>query len=153
MMGSWVYARRCRERGDRIAGMVSLETMGYFSEERGSQKYPFPIGLFYPSRGNFIGFIGNVRSMRMVRCAVRSFRRHASFPSEGAALPGAIPGVGWSDHWSFWEEGYPAIMVTDTAPYRYPHYHQPSDTPDKIDYESLARVVDGLSHALEDLSR
>jgi hypothetical protein len=152
-MGSWVYARRCRERGDRIAAMISLETMGYYSDEPGSQRYPFPMGLFYPGQGNFIGFVGNVRSIRLVRRTVDAFRKHASFPSEGAALPGTIPGVGWSDHWSFWQHGYRAVMVTDTAPFRYPHYHLPTDTPDKIDYERLARVVEGLEHVLSDLAQ
>ena len=63
---------------------------------------------------------------------------------EAAALPSLVPGVGWSDHWAFWQAGYPALMVTDTAPFRYPHYHLPSDTPDKLDYEDFARVVSGL---------
>ena len=89
---------------------------------------------------------------RLVRGVVGSFRRQAKFPSQGGALPGALPGVGWSDHWSFWQVGYPALMVTDTAPFRYPHYHRPSDTPDKLDYERMARVVDGLRAVVEELA-
>jgi hypothetical protein len=85
--------------------------------------------------------------------ALGVFRRSAQFPSEGAALPAALPGVGWSDHWAFWLHGYPAMMVTDTAPFRYPHYHQVSDTPDKLDYDRLARVVDGLGAVLVALTR
>ena len=123
LMGSRVYARRCRQRGEAITAMLSLETIGYYSDAPGSQKYPPPVGLLYPSTGDFIGFIGNVASRGLVRAAVGSFRRHARFPSEGAALPGFITGVGWSDHWAFWQEGYPAVMVTDTAPFRYPYYH------------------------------
>ncbi len=151
-MGSWVYAKRCRERNENIVAMVSLETIGYYSDEPGSQKYPFPLGLLYPSTGNFITFVGNVGSRELVRQSIGSFRRHAKFPSEGGALPGSMPGVGWSDHWAFWQEGYPAIMVTDTAPYRYPHYHEPTDTPDKLDYDRMARVVDGLERVVIDLA-
>jgi hypothetical protein len=88
--------------------------------------------------------VSNVASRKLMRDAAREFRRRGAFPSEGVAAPADIPGIGWSDHWAFWQEGYPAVMITDTAPYRYPHYHQPSDTPDKLDYDSFARVVWGL---------
>ena len=152
-MGSWVYAKACRQRDDNVVAMISLETIGYYRDEKGSQRYPVAgLGLVYPSAGNFISFVGNVGSRRLVRRVVKSFRRHAAFPSQGGALPGAVPGVGWSDHWSFWQEGYPALMVTDTAPYRYPHYHEPTDTPDKIDYERTARVVAGLQAVVEELA-
>jgi Zn-dependent M28 family amino/carboxypeptidase len=151
-MGSLRYARRCRERGERIAAMFSLETMGCFLDEEGSQQYPFPFGLFYPSRGNFIAFVGSLSSQRLVRRAVESFRRHASIPAEGAAVPGWVPGVGWSDHWSFWQQGYPAVMVTDTALFRYEHYHAPTDTPGRVRYGHLARVVAGLETVITDLA-
>jgi Zn-dependent M28 family amino/carboxypeptidase len=153
VMGSLVYARRSRHNQENIVAMLSLETMGYFSEERNSQKYPFPIGLFYPDRGNFITFIGNLNSGDLVRRAIASFRRHTPFPSQGGAFPSQLPGVGWSDHWSFWQQGYNAIMVTDTAPYRYRYYHTTEDTPDKVDFEKLARVVTGLSNVITDLDR
>lgn len=143
-MGSLSYARGLRDRDVHVRAMLSLETIGYYSEQPGSQQYPFPVGLVYPSRGNFIGFVGNLDSRGLVREAVGGFRHHARFPSEGAALPGWMPGVGWSDHASFWEYGYPGVMVTDTAPFRYPYYHTAGDTPDKIDFDRLARVVDGL---------
>jgi Zn-dependent M28 family amino/carboxypeptidase len=151
-MGSLVYAKMCRQRGDNIVAMISLETMGYYSTNEKSQNYPFPIGFFYPSRGDFIGFVGNTANRSLVRRSIRVFREHASFPSEGAALPGSLPGVGWSDHWAFWQVGYPAIMISDTAPFRYPHYHSVTDTPDKLDYDRLARVVDGLSKVVGDLA-
>jgi Zn-dependent M28 family amino/carboxypeptidase len=154
-MGSVVYARRSRARGERIAGMFSLETIGYYSDEPGSQKYPGPavFQMIYPSTGNFIGFVANVASRKLMRDAGRQFRRHTKFPSEGAAAPSDIPGIGWSDHWSFWQEGYPGVMLTDTAPFRYPHYHLPTDTPDKLDYDSLARVVAGVSRMVEALAQ
>ncbi len=150
-MGSLVYARRCRQRGEKIVAMLSLETIGYYTDADGSQQYPFPFSLFYPSTGNFIGFVGNVSSGDLVRQVVGSFRRHARFPSEGAAMPGFITGVDWSDHWAFWQENYPALMVTDTAPFRYPHYHSAEDTPEKLVYDRLARVVAGLGKVLEEL--
>lgn len=143
-MGSVVYARRCKERKEEVVAMVSLETMGFYSDQEKSQSYPPPLSLIYPSTGNFIAFVGNVSSRRLVKQAIGVFREHARFPSEGAALPGWLPGVGWSDHWSFWQEGYDAIMVTDTAPFRYGDYHLTSDTVDKVDFDRLARVVDGL---------
>lgn len=122
-MGSLVFAKQLKKQNENVVAMLCLETMGYFSALIDSQKYPFPIGLFYPNQGNFIAFIGNINSGELVRKAIASFRRHTQFPSEGAVLPSGVPGVGWSDHWSFWQQGYPAIMVTDTAPYRYIYYH------------------------------
>jgi Zn-dependent M28 family amino/carboxypeptidase len=151
-MGSRVNARNCRARGENVVAMLSLETIGFYSDAEGSQSYPLPFSLFYPSKANFIGFIGNVGSGDLVRRAIRTFREKTPFPSEGAALPGFVPGVGWSDQWSFWEEGYPAIMVTDTALFRYPHYHASTDTPDKIDYLRCARVVHGLREVVAELS-
>jgi Zn-dependent M28 family amino/carboxypeptidase len=150
-MGSLHYAERCKQRGDDVVAMLSLETMGYYRDEPGSQKYPAPLSSFYPDTGNFIGVVGDLSSRPLVQLVIDSFRRHTSFPSEGAALPASIPGVGWSDHWAFWQQGYPAVMITDTAPFRYPHYHQPEDTPDKVDFERLARVVDGLEKVIAEL--
>lgn len=151
-MGSLVYARRVRARGDRIIAMLSLETIGCYSDADGSQQYPFPFGLFYPRRGDFVAFVGNFASRALVRQVVASFRRHAAFPSQGVAAPGGIMGIGWSDHWAFWQQGYPAVMVTDTALFRYAHYHLHSDTPDRLDYDRLARVVEGLARAVEELA-
>lgn len=150
-MGSLVYARACRERGDQIVGMISLETMGYYTDAPKSQHYPAPFGWVYPSTGNFVAFVGDWRSRQWVHDVVGTFRRHAAFPSEGTAAPSSIQGVGWSDHWSFWQAGYPALMVTDTAPFRYPHYHQVTDTPDKIDYDRMARVVIGLRDVVREI--
>ncbi len=150
-MGSLVYARRCKERGERIVAMLSLETIGYYSDAKGSQKYPPPLNAFYPSTGDFIGFVGDRTSADLLRRCVATFRATTAFPSEGATLPAGIPGVGWSDHWSFWQAGYPGVMVTDTAPFRYPHYHTAEDTPDKLDYERMARVVAGIERVIADL--
>src|SRR5262245_31072755 len=151
-MGSLVYAKMCRQRNDNIVAMLSLETIGYYTDTDHSQKYPFPVGLFYPSRGDFIAFVGNTTHSDLVRQCVALFRRHAQFPSEGGALPAALPGIGWSDHWAFWQENYPALMVTDTAPFRYPWYHTAEDTSDKLDYERMARVVSGLEKVVAELA-
>lgn len=151
-MGSQVYARRCKERGDKISAMISLETIAYFSDAPHSQTYPSPgLGLFYPKVGNFIGFVSNVQSRGLLRRVITLFRKHAKIPSEGASLPAFIPGVSWSDQWSFWQHGYPAIMVTDTAPFRYPHYHSSEDTPDKLDYDRFTLVVSGMEKVIQEL--
>ena len=153
-MGSLVYARRCKEHGDKISAMISLETIGYFSDEPHSQTYPSPgLGVFYPKVGNFIGFVSNVKSCALLRRVIALFRKHAKIPSEGASLPAFIPGVSWSDQWSFWQQGYPAIMVTDTAPFRYPYYHSSSDTPDKLDYDRFTLVVSGMEKVIEELDK
>ena len=147
-MGSWVYAKQCRSNEDNIIAMISLETIGYYSDVEDSQKYPPPFNLAYPSTGNFLAFVGNIKSAKLVKRCIRFFRHHVKFPSEGLATFEFIPGIGWSDHWAFWQEGYPALMVTDTAPYRYPYYHTPEDTFDKIDFDKLARVVNGLTKVI-----
>lgn len=151
-MGSWRYAKQCASRGDRVSAMLSLETIGYYSDEPESQHYPFPFGLFYPRRGNFIGFVGNLRSGMLVREVVGSFRRNAAFPSEAVAAPGWVTGIGWSDHWAFWKAGYPAVMVTDTALFRYAEYHTVADTEELVDVERMARVVHGLAGVIRDLA-
>lgn len=143
-MGSWVYAKQCRRKQEDIVAVLSLETMGYFTDEPNSQNYPPPLNHLYPSTGNFIGFVGNVPSTMLQRTVLKSFIQNSDVPCEGASLPGTLPGVGWSDHWSFWQEGYAGIMVTDTAPFRYPHYHRRSDTPEKINFPVFAKVVEGL---------
>ena len=151
-MGSLVCARRCRERGDNIVTALVIESVGYYSTAKGSQKYPFPVGLFYPSRGDFIAFVSRTKDRALVRRCVKSFRERAQFPCEGGALPGVLPGIGWSDHWAFWQVDYPALMVTDTATFRSPHYHTEHDTPDKLDYDRLARVVDGMEKVIRELA-
>jgi Zn-dependent M28 family amino/carboxypeptidase len=147
-MGSVVYARAARRRGDDIRLMMSLEMLGYFDDASGSQHYPPLFRYFYPDRGNFIGFVSNLRSRRMLHKTVRAFRAHSDFPAEHVATFSYIPGVALSDHLSFWREGYRALMVTDTAFYRYAYYHTHLDTPNRIDYASMARVTAGLSGAI-----
>jgi hypothetical protein len=151
-MGSVVYATRSRERGERIISMLSLETMGYYADQPGSQRYPSVLRWVYPDTATFIAFVSDLSSRAVLKRAIKSFRNAASIPSEGGALPSNLPGVGWSDHWSFWQADFPAIMVTDTALFRYPAYHTDADTPEQVDYQRLARVVSGLERVVGDLS-
>lgn len=145
LMGSRVYAKACRERGDDIRAMLSLETLGYYSNAPGSQRFPSVLfKLFYPTRGNFVAFVSDFKSRALLRQTVAAFRGNSKFPVECIAMHPRVAGIGWSDHASFWREGYRAVMVSDTAVFRYPHYHTAQDTPDKIDYDSLARVTEGL---------
>jgi Zn-dependent M28 family amino/carboxypeptidase len=151
-MGSLVYAKRCRARDENVTAMLSLETTGFYTDTKGSQRYPWPLSSFYPDTGDFIGFVGDTSSRDLVLETVASFRRHTKFPSQGISAPGIIPGIGWSDHWSFWQAGYPGVMVTDTAPFRNKSYHTAKDTPDTLDYARLARVTSGIARVLEDLA-
>jgi Peptidase family M28 len=152
LMGSWVYAKACRERKDDLLVVISLETMGYFTDEPQSQKYPPLLAALYPSTGNFVGFVSNLESRQLLQDTFVKFRKHCQVPSERAALPGELQGVGWSDHWSFWQEGYQGIMVTDTALFRYPHYHLQTDTVDKIDFDRYSKVVDGLTQVIAEFA-
>ena len=151
-MGSLRYALASRERGDEVAAMLSLETLGYYADGEGTQRYPFPFSAFYPSTGDFLCFVGRASERSLVRECVASFRARASLPSGGAALPEFVPGASLSDHWSFWQAGYPAVMVTDTAPFRNARYHTGSDTPDTLDYGRMARAVEGIVAVVEDLA-
>jgi hypothetical protein len=147
-MGSLIYARRLIASGEQVQGMLSLETLGYYSDRPGSQHCPFPLGLLYPDTGNFVAFVSTVGSRGFVRKTVGNFRATARFPSVGGAAPGLVQGIDWSDHWAFEQVGVPALMITDTAPFRYPHYHAREDTPEKLDYARLARVTAAIEKML-----
>jgi Zn-dependent M28 family amino/carboxypeptidase len=152
-MGSLRYARLLAERREPVIGMISLETLGCFYDTPGSQKYPAPFGLLYPSEGNFVAFVATLGSRDLLHALIESFRRHAAFPTVGGVAPGLVPGIDWSDHWSFEQFRYPAIMLTDTALYRYPHYHLPTDTTDKVDAEKLARITRGVERMVRDIAK
>jgi hypothetical protein len=119
-------------------------------EPDGNARSTLPHALFW--KGDFIAFVATPGDLGLVRKVARSFRSHAAFASEGIAAPRRIPGVDYSDHAAYLDAGYPALMVTDTAPYRYPHYHTRQDTPDKVDFDRLARVVQGLEGVVRDLA-
>ncbi len=143
-MGSWVYAHQARLRGDNIRAAVILETLGFYTNAPASQMAPPLLGMFCPRRGNFLAMISNLRSYAITRRFSQAFRSHSNFPVQQLSAPQMFPGISWSDHSPFWLNGYKAFMVTDTAPYRYPFYHSPKDTPDRLDYEHLAEVTNGL---------
>ncbi len=152
-MGSLVYAKSCRQRNDSIEAMISLETIGCFSDEPNTQTYPITgLKAIYPTVGNFIGVVGNFQSRALVRKTIHVLRKDGGIPTQGAALPSIVPGVGWSDQWAFWQYGYQGIMVTDTAPFRYPHYHAATDTPDKLDYDRFTLVVKGMEKVVSELA-
>ncbi|MBI3772779.1 MAG: M28 family peptidase [Gammaproteobacteria bacterium] len=151
-MGSLVYAKMARRRGDNIRLMASLETIGYFRGEPRSQRYPPLFRAFYPDRGDFIAFVSNLVSRRLMHRAAAAFRAYSDFPLEQTATFALVPGVAWSDHFSFWRQRYRAFMVTDTAFYRYPYYHTADDTPEKLDYSSLTQVTSGLFQAFAALA-
>jgi hypothetical protein len=150
-MGSLVYARACKARDERIVAMITPETIGCYRDEPGSQSYPAPLGAGLPDAGNFIAMLGMSEAGPLLRRCLAQFRRSSALPAIGAALPAFIPGVGASDHWSFWRTGVPALMMTDTAPFRDANYHMPTDTPEKIDYPRTARAVAGLLAVVDDL--
>lgn len=151
-MGSRVYADRSAERGENIVAMLSLETLGYYDSRPGSQNYPSIVSPFFPNRGDFVAFVGNFGSRDLLHRVLSHFRATTSFPSEGIAAPALITGVDWSDHRSFWHHGWPALMVSDTAIFRYPHYHGRADTPNQLDYPRLARVTLGIQRVVEMLT-
>jgi len=142
-MGSRVYTRRLKERKEDIHGAVILESVGYYSQKLFSQKYPPLLGPFFPNKGNFLAVVGNLRSRHLAFDASRALRK-GRVPVRTLVLD-YFPAASFSDHWAFWQEGYRAVMITDTAFLRNPHYHQPTDTPEKLDYDMMAGLADWLA--------
>jgi hypothetical protein len=152
-MGSLVYARALAATGEKVRAMLALETLGAYSDRPGSQKYPLPfLSLLLPNAANFIAVVGTLGVRPFVAEVTRRFRESVALPVIGGVAPAVIPGITWSDHWSFVKFGISAAMVTDTALFRYHHYHLPSDTADKIDYQRLARVTAGLARVVRGMA-
>jgi len=151
-MGSLLYAKGVAARGERVVAMLSLESVGVYSDAKGSQRYPKGLEGRFPDTGNFAAVVGNEASKALVTLVAEGLDARGSLPARGAALPDSVPEAGWSDHWSFWKIGVPAVMVTDTAGFRDAHYHQPSDTPARLDYERAARLVVGLESVIAELA-
>lgn len=152
-MGSYAYARRCHENEEAIKGMIALDGLGYFDTSKGSQEYPAPgIGSIFPDTANFIGLVTRLSDGSLLKKVAKAFREKATIPSYGGALPEMIPGIGWSDHWSFWQFNLPAIMITDTLPFRDPHYHSAGDRPERLNYDRHARITEGLKNVLKELT-
>jgi hypothetical protein len=147
-MGSRVHASRARQDREKIDGMICLEMVGYACHEPGCQSYPFPLGfLNYPEAGNFIGIVGNFKSGDFTRALKNEFEKNAELPVVRLTVPfngWIIPAVRLSDHASFWDQGYKAVMITDSAYFRNPYYHTPADTMEKLDYRFMAELVESL---------
>lgn len=147
-MGSKVYAKKAKREKERIDGMICLEMVGYTCQQEGCQSYPFPLMFMgYPKKGNFIGIVGNLSSTGFTNSLYKAFRKNQDLPVIKLTVPlggWAMPSVRLSDHASFWDQGYKAVMITDSAFYRNPHYHQPSDTMDKLDFQFMAELVESL---------
>jgi len=151
-MGSYKYAESLRKEGIPVYGMIALEMLGYYCDLKGCQYFPIPfLKWFYPDTGNFIAFVGNIRSQSFTRKLRNAFRKSSPFPVESLNAPSILPGIDFSDHRSFWKFGYPALMITDTAFYRNPNYHGPGDTVATLDYDRMNLLIMGLSNGFHDL--
>lgn len=155
-MGSQHHARQCRVRNEKIVGMLCLEMMGYYRDEPGSQNIPSSIPKWirwaFPSNASFLGAIGNPRSWKLCWQFRRGFKRATGFPLFSIVLPERIEEIRRSDNSSFWDQGYPALMLTDTSFLRSPHYHQPSDTPDTLNYARMTHVTMGVVEAVRQIA-
>jgi len=153
-MGSFVYAQQARDRGENIHGMISLEMVGYFNEAEGSQAFPVPgLQWIFPDRGNFIGVVGNVHSRELTLAVAESLKAGSTLPVEHLVALPFIPGIGLSDHGSFWKMGFRAVMVTDTAFYRNPNYHSSKDTIETLRFDKMSQLVGGMVHVVEYLTK
>ena len=151
MIGSTHFVRKLKSANAPVRGMISLEMVGYTDSRPGSQLYPAGLRWFYPDRGDFIGVIGNLKSVSLLRRVVSEMRQVPELSVETLAVPGKgemIPAVRLSDHAPFWDAGYPALMLTDTAMFRNPHYHRASDALETLDIEFMAKVCQGVIRAL-----
>ena len=152
LQGSRIFVRGCRDAGELVAGAIVLEMVGYTAPR---QQYPPILRLAgYPRHGNFIGIVGNWRSRPFGRAVLRGLSRNPRLPVESLFVPfdgKVLPATRLSDHASFWDAGLPALMVTDTAFFRNPHYHLPTDTADTLDFAFMAELVEGLALALAEL--
>jgi len=147
-MGSRVHAKGMKARKEKLDGMICLEMVGYCCNQPGSQKLPFPLQFMgYPRQGDFIAIVGNRRSKELMRDISAGFAKNPALPVQTLLAPlngWILPAVRLSDHAPFWNEGFPAVMVTDSSFFRNPHYHLPSDTMATLDLDFMAEVVESL---------
>jgi len=148
-MGSYIHAKSLKERRADLKVMLCLEMIGYFSDRENSQKFPLPfMRLFYPDKGNFIGVIGNMSQIKITRKIRELIKEGSEIPVYSLNAPALLPGIDLSDHRNFWHFGYKAVMITDTAFYRNPHYHQRTDTIKTLDFKRMYEVIKGVKHAI-----
>lgn len=153
-LGSWQHCAEMEKAGVNLRGMISLEMLGYTDQRPGSQQLPPDLAGRYPKVGNFIGIVSNQDSRELLEVVTQAMKTVNGLPVEFLAVPGrgeALPAVRLSDHSPFWDRGYPALMITDTSFLRNPHYHQPTDTPETLDYPFLAKVTAGVCAAVRQL--
>ncbi|MEM7182072.1 MAG: M28 family peptidase [Spirochaetota bacterium] len=151
-MGSYVHASDLQRQGVEVLGMLALEMIGYFSQEANSQRYPIAaMKYIYPSTGNYIAIVGNEASANMVGHFER-YMKKTSVRVESLIAPESIQGVDFSDHLNYWAKGYRAIMITDTAFFRNPNYHQSTDTPETLNYKKMAELLNGVYMGIRDFS-
>lgn len=144
-MGSAVHARYLHQNNIRVRAMISLEMIGYYSDEKGSQDYP--VGVLkaaYPSTGDYIAVVGKIGQAKLTRQVKKGMKRNTSVNVESINAPASMPGIDFSDHLNYWMYKFDAVMITNTAFYRNRNYHQITDTPETLDYETMAKVVEGI---------
>lgn len=148
-MGSYIHAASLAKQKIQIKLMVCLEMIGYFSNEKGSQQFPMLLlKLFYPSRGNFITIVGKTGQWKLVRKAKKLMLKGSEIDVHSINAPGFIPGIDFSDHRNYWNQNYPAILITDTAFFRNPHYHEASDTIQTLNFEKMSQVIQSTYYLL-----
>jgi len=144
-MGSYVHAAHLRLNKEPVRLMISLESVGYFTDLAESQRYPLePLSWLYPSTGNFIAIVGNPTLSPATYTLKRAFAQSTTLAAHSINAPDRIAGISNSDHASFWKTGFDAVMITDTAMFRNPNYHTPSDLPNTLNYDKIGEVVDGV---------
>lgn len=152
-MGSLVYARACKAHDENVVGMLSLESLGFYRDEPGSQAFPDPVmAARFGDKGDFVSLVADEASAKLLKVLLGAFSRASANMVKPQSFVGDAKGVSWSDHWSFWQVGFPAVMATDTAPFRNPHYHADTDLTDTLDFKRLAAATKGLQGAIEALA-
>jgi hypothetical protein len=153
-MGSAVHAKEAVKRRENITAMISLEMLGYYRDRNNAQSFPLPLmSLIYPTTPDFVAVVGNLSSRGLVNNIATSLRKSGGIGVETLATFSFIPGIDFSDHRSFWKEGYPAAMITDTAFYRNPNYHTENDTIDTLNFAGMNALLQALIQMAKDLSQ
>lgn len=144
-MGSAVHAKSLAHQSVQVKFMLSLEMIGYFTDRKDSQAYPLDsLKYIYPNQGNFIAVVGTLDSVALVKKVKTLMQKNSNIPVESINAPGSLPGVGLSDHSSYWRHGYKALMITDTAFFRNPNYHTAQDTIETLNFDKMAEVINGI---------
>ena len=148
-MGSYVFAKSLKDKNTNIKGAVILESVGYYSNKANSQNYPPMLGFFYPNKGDFLAVVSNFNSNKLAKQVTKAFNCSVTLPVSKLAAFDFVPGVDFSDNWSFWKFNYPAVMLTDTAFYRNKNYHKSTDLPETLNYGNMAEIAAGLEHLIK----